>query len=152
MVNGERWPHRGVLAAGDVIRLETLWVEGNRGGSVCWLSYLQITYLPVHVQVPGRHTAMNNASCGEDVRGQVDEQPPLVKDSGGWPHICSSGASVSSESCGQRLASLNLMGSHRITWVGVPVGVPQAVVVQHGVTGRIQPNFSSPHLLVPPIG
>lgn len=133
-MNGER----GVLAVGDVIRPETLWVEGKRGGSVCWLSYPQITDLPVHVRVLDRHTAMNSASCGEDVRGQADEQPPLVKDSGGWPHICSSGASVSSESCRQRLASLNLMGSHRITWVGVSVGVPQAVVVQHGVTGGIQ--------------
>lgn len=85
--------------------------------------------LPVCVRVPGGHTAMNGASCREDTHEQVYEQPSVSIDSGGWPHVCSSGdkvwAGVSSESCGQSLASSNLMGSHRIPWGGVPGSDPR---------------------------
>lgn len=82
--------------------------------------------LPVSVWALGGHAAMKGASCREDTHQQVDEQPPVAIDSGGWPHVCSSGdkvwAGVSSESCGQSLASSNFVGSTGSPgegWLGV---------------------------------
>lgn len=89
----------------------------------------------------GGHAAMKGAYCREDTHQQVDEQPPVAIDSGEWPHVCSSGARSG------LVCHHSLVGKAwhlQTSWVAQDHlrkggwGCPQAVVIQHRVTGRIQ--------------
>lgn len=130
--------HVGWFGAGrDVIRLGSLWGEGERGGKRLLARLSTDIALPVRVQVPAVHTVMNGVLCREETQEQVDEQPPEV-------------TVVSGLQLGGQVWASVLVG---VPWVKLVIfkpcgqsqdhlgrgacGCPQAVVIQRQVAGRI---------------